>query len=322
MPLQSIPSHRGRHRRGLLPLLVRVALASAIIATITAMLSQPLMATEDHTQSALAPLPSVVSTNLCADLLLLRLAAPEQILSVSYQAQDPAQSPMAPLANHYPANRGTVEELLYFKPQIALTYLGWSGRPHAELLAQQGIELVPIPYPREIEDALSMTLTIAHEIGRDSAGQQQVSQARARVNSLAERAASYRASQTSPAPGALYLRPNGGTAGSETYVDAMLQLIGLRNLAAENGIRGWGSLPLEQLVADPPDLFLLGYFDQSQPQSKSRYGRHPLLRRLLKQVPSIQMPSSSAWGCGGLELIDAAEFIADRLATIERELEP
>jgi iron complex transport system substrate-binding protein len=255
-------------------------------------------------------LPSVVSTNLCADLLLLRLGAPGQIRSVSYQAQNPAQSPVAERARQYPANRGAVEELLYFDPKIALTYLGWSGRPHAELLAERGMQVVTLPYPRTIEDAFSMTTAIAQAIGRDAAGQRAVTQARARVKALSNTAATWH-----PAPRVLYLRPNGGTAGSETYVDAMLNLLGLRNLAADKGMRGWGTLPLERLVADPPDLFLLGYFDQAQPQSKSRYGRHPLLRKLLQQVPSIQLPSSTAWGCGGLELIDAAALIAEQLAT-------
>ena len=102
----------------------------------------------------------------------------------------------------------------------------------------------------------------------------------------------------------------------------MLRLLGLSNLAAEHGLRGWGSVPLERLIADPPDLFLLGYFDQSQPPSKSRYGRHPLFVDLLEQVPSIRLPSSSAWGCGGLELIDAAEWIAARLDAFERRSEP
>lgn len=261
--------------------------------------------------AAAAPLPTVMSTNLCADLLLLRLAAPEQILSVSEQARDPSQSPVAAVASRYPGNRGAVEELLYRQPEIALTYLGWSGRPHAELLSGQGIELVALPYPTELEDALSMTLEIARAIGREAVGRQEVTRARARIQTL-----SGTATDPGKAPRALYLRPNGGTAGSETYVDAMLELLGLRNLAAESGIRGWGTLPLERLIADPPDLLLLGYFDQAQPQSKSRYGRHPLFSRLLEQVPSIQMRSSSAWGCGGLELIDAAELIADRLGSI------
>ncbi|MBK5931447.1 ABC transporter substrate-binding protein [Halochromatium salexigens] len=264
-------------------------------------------------RAASMPLPSVASTNLCADLLLLRLGDPDQILSVSRQAQSPAQSPVAKRAARYPANRGAVEELLYYQPEIALTYLGWSGRPHAELLAEQGIRVVSLPYPRELEDALSMTLEIARTIGRKAAGERAVAQARARIATLSARAAAAAKHPTR----ALYLRPNGGTAGSETYVDAMFELLGLSNLAAEQGIRGWGSLPLERLIAEPPDLFLLGYFDRTQPPSKARYGRHPLLAKLLEQVPSIRLPSSSAWGCGGLELIDAAEWIAARLDAFE-----
>jgi iron complex transport system substrate-binding protein len=269
--------------------------------------------------AASAPLPSVMSTNLCADLLLLRLGAPEQIRSVSVQSQDPSQSPVAALASRYPGNRGAVEELLYRQPEMTLTYLGWSGRPHTELLIDQGIELVPLPYPSELEDALTMTLDIAQAIGREAVGQHEVAKARARIEALSATAA-----DTDWTPRALYLRPNGGTAGSETYVDAMLELLGLRNLAAEHGVRGWGSLPLERLLSDPPDLLLLGYFDQTQSPSRSRYGRHPLFSSLLEQVPSIQMPSHSAWGCGGLELIDAAELIADRIRTLapRRQVEP
>jgi iron complex transport system substrate-binding protein len=283
----------------------RISQGLAAVLSVLSLLTSP-------SASPQTPLPSAVSTNLCADLLLLRLGAPEQIRSVSRQAQDPDQSPFAEAAADYPPNRGAVEELLYFQPDIALTYLGWSGRLHAELLGEQGIQVVPLPYPREIEDALSMTREIARSIDRKAAGEREIANARARIEALSSAAA-----ERGRPLRALYLRPNGGTAGTDTYIDALLGLLGLRNLAAEQGIRGWGKLPLEQLVDDPPDLFLLGYFDQAQPQSKARYGRHPLLARLLEQVPSIRMPSSSAWGCGGLELIDAAEWIAAQLVSLE-----
>jgi iron complex transport system substrate-binding protein len=275
----------------------------------TAIVALSLLATPS--KSSQAPLPSVVSTNLCADLLLLRMGAPGQIRSVSRQAQDPAQSPFAEVAADYPPNRGAVEELLYFQPDIALTYLGWSGRLHAGLLQEQGVRVVALPYPREIEDALAMTHDIAKVIDREGAGERAIADARVRIAALSNAAAG----RNQPLR-ALYLRPNGGTAGSDTYVDALLGLLGLRNHAAEHGIRGWGKLPLERLLNDPPDLFLLGYFDQTQPQSKARYGRHPLFAQLLERVPTIRMPSSSAWGCGGLELIDAAEWIAARLQTL------
>lgn len=261
------------------------------------------------------PLPSVVSTNLCADLLLLRLGVPEQILSVSRAAQDPAQSPVAEIAARYPSNQASVEELLYFQPEIALTYIGWSRRLHGDLLEDQGIRVVPLSYPQQIEDALSLTREIAQAIEREAVGAQEIAKAAARIEALSERFPAQR-----HATRALYLRPNGGTAGSDTYIDSLLALLGLRNLAAEQGIRGWGTVSLEQLILDPPDLLLLGYFDQAQPQSTARYGRHPLMQQLLAKVPSIPVPSSSAWGCGGLELIDAAELIATELEALEPDL--
>ena len=246
-------------------------------------------------------LPKVASTNLCADLLLLRLGAPEQIVSVSAQAQDPAVSPVAERARRYPPNRGSVEELLYLSPDLALTYLGWGMRSHAELLAERGIEVVTLPYPSDLDDALAMTRDIAEAIGRARQGRRAAADAERRIAALRAGERPLRA---------LYLRPNGGTAGSGTYVDAMLDLLGVRNLAADAGLQGWGNLPLERLILEPPDLFLLGYFDRAQPRSQARYARHPLLRALLAETPSVRVPSNTGWGCGGLELIDAAERIA------------
>ncbi|MEM6576475.1 MAG: ABC transporter substrate-binding protein, partial [Pseudomonadota bacterium] len=46
-------------------------------------------------QAASLTPPTVVSTNLCADLLALSLTSPEQLLSVSWKSQDPTRSSMA-----------------------------------------------------------------------------------------------------------------------------------------------------------------------------------------------------------------------------------
>ncbi|WP_081763271.1 ABC transporter substrate-binding protein [Imhoffiella purpurea] len=251
-------------------------------------------------------LPKVVSTNLCADLLLLRIAAPEQILSVSTQAQDPRVSSVAEAALAYPPNRGGVEDLLYLKPDMALVYTGWTGRRHAELLAGRGTEIVAMPYPTTWTDTLKATREMAARIGCAEAGEARILDAEARMRVLRERIQPYRV---------LYLRPSGGTAGSGTYVDDLLRLLGLRNVAAEAGFAGWGRFPLERLVTAPPDLFLLGYFDRSGPGAASAYGRHPLLRRMLERIPSVSVPVKD-WGCGGLELVDAAERIVAQIESL------
>ncbi|MBK1720395.1 ABC transporter substrate-binding protein [Thiocystis violacea] len=256
--------------------------------------------------------PTVMSTDFCSDLLLLNIAAPEQILSVSRRSRDPRVSPVADLARPYPSNRGGVEDVLHFKPDIALVYQGWTGRRHAERLAGRGTQIIALPYPKRWSDGLRTTREIAARIGRGEAVEAKVAVAERRLRALAQRSRPYRL---------LYLRPNGGTAGEGTYIDDLFRLLGLRNLAAEHGQSGWGRFPLETLVSAPPDVFLLGYFDQTQSPARSAYGRHPRLRAMLERTPVIGLPGN-AWGCGGLELIDAAERIAEQLDALSPDLAP
>jgi iron complex transport system substrate-binding protein len=253
------------------------------------------------------PLPRVMSTNLCADLLLLAVAAPEQIVSLSRTSRDPALSPVAEQAAAYPTNRGGVEDLLYREPDIALVYLGWTGGRFGTLLSGRDVEVVPVPYPTDWEDALVTARSVAATIGRAEQGLELAAAAQQRMRELAEGLPELRA---------LYLRPGGGSAGSGTYVDDVMTRLGLRNLAAEAGHVGWGIFPLELLVTDPPDLLLLGYFEQEQSLNAASYARHPLLRELLARTPSITVPSR-LWGCGGLELIGAAEAIATQVRALD-----
>lgn len=254
-------------------------------------------------QSALADaLPTVASTNLCADLLLLQIADPAQIISVSRASHNPQLSPLAVAAARYPANRGSVEEMLALKPNFALVYDGWQGRRHAELLSKQGIEVIALPYPRRWNDALTIARQLAERLGRSVVTE-------SKIAAIAQRMAMLTAMPRQRL-NLLYLRPNSGTAGANTYVDDVLQQLNLQNAAIQQGISGWGRVSLEQLVQTPPEVFLLGYFALNQ--ANSGYGQHPLLQHLLTQVPHIQI-AGNVWGCGGLELIDAAETIAAQL---------
>ncbi|MCX8018822.1 MAG: hypothetical protein N2690_13145, partial [Rhodocyclaceae bacterium] len=113
----------------------------------------------------------------------------------------------------------------------------------------------------------------------------------------------------------LYLRPNGGTAGVGTYVDDLIRRPNQRNLAAEQGIKGWGQVSLERLISRPPDVLLLGYFEQLGVGVQAAYGRHPALRALIERLPVVWI-QGQAWGCGGLELVEVAEQIVQQLVGI------
>jgi iron complex transport system substrate-binding protein len=250
-----------------------------------------------------ADLPTVASTDLCADLLLLQLADPDQIVSVSTAATDPELSPFVAQARRYPTNRGSVEELLVLRPEIALVYQGWNGRGHSDLLGGRGVQVVPLPYPSGWDDTLQTVRDTTALLGRGAFGAALIERTERRMQALADR---------TPPLRVLYLRPNGGTAGEGTYVDDLLRRLGLRNLAADSGLRGWGRFPLERLLMTPPDLFLLGYFDQAQPHSKSAFARHPLFRQMLERIPVIAVPAGN-WGCGGIELVSVAEDIVAQI---------
>jgi iron complex transport system substrate-binding protein len=259
-----------------------------------------------------AGLPRVMSTNLCADLLLVALAAPEQIVSLSRQSQDPTLSVIADRAAAYPGNAGGVEDLLYHRPDKALVYRGWTGGRFAALLAGRGIELIEVPYPSDWDDALATARSVGKQIGRAEAGAALAAGAEQRMRELADGLPGLRA---------LYLRPGGGSAGGDTYVDDAITRLGLENLAAAQGHVGWGAYPLELIVTHPPDVFLLGYFEQRQALTASAYARHPLLRRLLARIPTVQVPSR-LFGCGGLELVGAAEAIAEQVRSLDTGDEP
>ncbi|MBK1640902.1 ABC transporter substrate-binding protein [Chromatium okenii] len=251
-------------------------------------------------------LPTVASTNLCADLLLLQIADPAQIISVSRASHNPQLSPLATAAARYPPNRGSVEEMLALKPNIVLVYSGWMGRRHAQLLANQGIEVIALPYPKHWDDALNTARQLAARLGRSAA--------EAKIVALAQQMAAL-AATARPAYNVLYLRANGGTAGANTYVDDVLQRLHLRNAAVSQGVAGWGRMPLEQVVLTPPEVFLLGYFEQNQAVNHATFAQHPLLQRMLAQRPTVSI-AGKAWGCGGLETLDAAAQLAAQLARL------
>ena len=256
-----------------------------------------------------AALPTVVSTNLCADQAVLGLAAPEQILSVSAKARDAGLSAFAERARDYPVNHGSAEEMLYLRPDIVVASRSWAGSRQGRLLAAQGIRVVTMRNPQTLAEILDNTRLLAEQLGRAETGAALVAELERRSTVLREQA------RELPV---LYLRPNGGSAGRGTYVDEITTLLGLTNLPAAEGIAGWGQYPLELLVRRPPALFLTGFFDQPWPLHKTLYGQHPALRKLLATRPAVAVPET-LWSCGNWLLVEAAERIASELAALSAE---
>ena len=74
----------------------------------------------------------VASLNLCTDELLLLLGRPEQIVSVTHLAQDPAETPLWAAARRHARNDGSLVSVVAMRPDLVLT-MGGGGRDRGRI---------------------------------------------------------------------------------------------------------------------------------------------------------------------------------------------
>jgi iron complex transport system substrate-binding protein len=275
----------------------------------------PLLLTLCAPLSWAAGLPTVVSTNLCADQLALSLAAPAQLLSVSRKSQDPRVSAMAERAQAFPVNDASMEEIIALHPDIVLASRRWQAHNQADLLKQHGIRTVVVPYPTTWPQIFDSTTWVAAQIQREGAASALIADVQARLALLQQR----------PRPlQALYLRANGGSAGANTYVDTVFQAVGLGNHLAAQGRSGWSRYALEDLIVSPPDVFVTADMLIDNGYAKSAYSRHQRLQELMATRPVLTI-TGNHWGCSDWQLIHAAEELAgqlDKLSLLAERVQP
>src|SRR3546814_5557596 len=64
----------------------------------------------------------IVSTNPCADQILVSLVQPERIAAISHYSQDPAATSLPPeVARRYRVTAGTAEEVIALRPDLVVT---------------------------------------------------------------------------------------------------------------------------------------------------------------------------------------------------------
>ena len=114
--------------------------------------------------SALLIGASVASLNLCTDEYLLLLARPPEIASVSFLSQDPLESPLWRSARRYPANRGSIEDVLTRRPDIVLT-MGGGGRATRLLARRLHIRPVELVSAASLRDVAANLRTVAAALG-------------------------------------------------------------------------------------------------------------------------------------------------------------
>ena len=252
-----------------------------------------------------AALPSVASINLCADELVLSIAAPEQVLTVSWLAADPEESLLAAQAARYPLNYGSAEELLRFHPDVVIAGAYTNAFTRA-LLARLGYRIIELEPEDLIADIARNVRLVAAAVGREKRGDTLVAELHAREQQIA-------AARPTHSPAAVVVRPGGFTVGDHSLADELMKLAGLRNVAAEQGLDHWGSLSMETLLASRPDLIVLTGYRASQPSLANAVLEHPALRLVRDERRTVTVPAPY-WDCGLPQSLDAAALLQQAAA--------
>lgn len=244
--------------------------------------------------------PSVASINLCTDQLVLSLADPDQILTVSWLAADPAESMLASEAARYALNYGSAEEVLRFRPDVVVGG-AYTNDFTRRLLHDLGYTVIAVEPAESLADIERNVLLVAGAVGHAERGE-------ALVRNLRRRAAALASTRPGHPVAAVVVRPGGFTVGAGSLADELITLAGLRNVAAEQGLDRWGSLSMETLLEARPSMLLFTTYRPGEPSLANAILEHPAMKRIGASLESLSV-DSSYFACGLPQTLDVVDVI-------------
>ncbi len=243
----------------------------------------------------------VVSLNTCLDVLLVHLADRSQIAALSHYAREDQSSTIADVARTLPFTWESAEEIIALEPDMVL------ASKHSALATRNALKRLNVPVerfavPNSVDESLAQVTRVAKLLGHPQRGRALIARIEAAIAASA------------PPPGtrplkALIYQPNGFAAGPGTLVDDMMERAGFENVARRYGLRTWGNVALERLLADPPEVLLSGEAASGARSWADRVMTHPALKSLTGRMKIARFPEKLLY-CGGPVLIQTAQALA------------
>lgn len=255
------------------------------------------MLTANALQAATLPLPKVISTNVCADELLLDLADPQQILAVTHYAKPRHQNILADHA--IPTYHGQTEEVLSLHPDLVLT--GAFDAPlTSDLFKQFQIKTLALELPKNFRDINNQIDLVGKALHQEEKAQRIILHIQEKLKSLNLKS---NANQR-----AVFWGYEGHVPGKGTYENAMLEELGLVNIADDFGIQGHGWISIEKMIQAKPDILIL----ENNSTSKNSVGealiKHAAIKAALPNLKLITLEENSL-RCGGVHLIEVLKTL-------------
>ena len=246
----------------------------------------------------------VVSLNSCLDVILVHVADRSQIAALSHYARETDSSTIAPFARTLPFTWESAEEVIALRPDLVLASRH-SAPATRNALQRLNVATERFSTPKSVAQSLGQVRKIAGLVGHPARGEALVARIEAAV------AAARPPAGTRPIK-ALVFQPNGFSAGPGSLVDELMEVAGFENVARRYGLKTWGNVPLERLIADPPEVLLVGETSAGARNWADRVMTHPALASLSGQMRQARMPEKLLY-CGGPVLIQtAAALVAAR----------
>ncbi len=243
----------------------------------------------------------VVSLNPCLDTILVHVADRAQIAALSHYARERHGSTIADVARTLPMTYESAEEIISLAPDLVLASQH-SAAATRGALARLKIDVATFGVPNTVDESLAQIGEVARLVGRPERGAALTARIQSELAACA------------PAPGqrpirALVFQARGLAAGEGTLVDEMMRRTGFENVAARYGINFWGTVQLERLIADPPELLLTGAPQQGATTWSERLMSHPALARVAPRMRRGVFPEPCLY-CGGPVLLQTAAALA------------
>ena len=250
----------------------------------------------------------IVSMNLCTDQLLLLLADPDKIVSVSYLALEEHSSFVADKVRKagYIVNHNLPEEILPLDADLVVTGQ-FLHQEATRLLLNLGQNVHTFPVFSSLDDVKSNIRRMAELLGEKERGEalvQQMKDTQKRLTGLVT---------DEPVPAVSY-HARGYTQGKNTLLDELMTLAGWHNIARDFGIEGYGRLGLEELLLAQPQQMIVSDYAPGTRSLGQVYTHHPALKKLFNGKEPISLDTRLLICGGPMNLVALEQLINARNA--------
>ena len=201
----------------------------------------------------------------------------------------------------FPFTYEGAEEVIARSPDLVLASRH-SSLATRNALKRLGVRVVLFATPDTIDQSLNQLMQVAQAVGHPDRGRTESARIRAALAAAAP-------PPGTPTVSALVYQRSGFSSGPGTLMDELLHRTGFTNAIVRYGITRTSNVPLEQVVANPPQVLLRGTLHPGAPGWGERVMRHPALDYARPKMRIVAFPEHLMF-CGGPNLIESAGLLA------------